>query len=180
MPALRERRADLLDWIDRLHAAWAAKRAPGGTVTALRFDADAAEALLRFAWPLNLRGVERLVHELGSSARAGLITAAALPGWLPVPSSVAAPASAIATHRRTRPHPRPPRARPTCPRARSSRAPSKSSAAASTRWRGASAATAARSTAGSTPTACRIAGAADQSSLERSTRKAAFATFATR
>jgi transcriptional regulator of acetoin/glycerol metabolism len=35
------------------------------------------------------------VHDLGSSARAGLITAAALPGWLPVLSSAAAPASAI-------------------------------------------------------------------------------------
>ena len=70
VPALRERRADLLDWIDRMHAAWASKRAPGGTVTALRFDADAAEGLLRFVWPLNLRGIERLVHDLGSSARA--------------------------------------------------------------------------------------------------------------
>ena len=46
---------------------------------ALRFDADAAEAVLRFAWPLNLRGVERLVHELGSSARAALITPRAYP-----------------------------------------------------------------------------------------------------
>jgi transcriptional regulator with PAS, ATPase and Fis domain len=97
VPALRERRADLLDWIDRIHSAWASKRAPGGTVTALRFDADAAEALLRFVWPLNLRGIERLVHDLGSLPRAaGLITAAALPAWLPVPSSAAAPASAIA------------------------------------------------------------------------------------
>ncbi len=94
VPALRERRADLLDWIDRFHAAWAAKRTTGGAA-ALRFDADAAEALLRFAWPLNLRGVERLVHELGSSARAGLITPAGLPGWLTVPPSIAAPVAAI-------------------------------------------------------------------------------------
>jgi transcriptional regulator with GAF, ATPase, and Fis domain len=95
VPALRERRVDLLDWVDRFHTAWAAKRTTGGAATALRFDADAAEALLRFAWPLNLRGVERLVHELGSAARAGLITPAALPGWLAVPPSIAAPATAI-------------------------------------------------------------------------------------
>src|SRR6185295_12975186 len=67
VPPLRERRVDLLDWIDRLHALWAAKRSAAG---ALRFDADAAEALLRFSWPLNLRGVERLVHELGAGASA--------------------------------------------------------------------------------------------------------------
>ena len=99
VPALRERRADLLDWVDRFHAAWAARRAPGGATAAatsapLRFDADAAEALLRFAWPLNLRGIERLVHELGSSARAGsVIAASALPAWLTVAAANPAPAA---------------------------------------------------------------------------------------
>jgi transcriptional regulator with PAS, ATPase and Fis domain len=99
VPALRERRADLLDWIDRFHAAWAGKRASGGPAAApLRFDADAAEALLRFAWPLNLRGIERLVHELGSSAHAGaVITAAALPAWLTLPATASpAPTAAAA------------------------------------------------------------------------------------
>ncbi|HEV8200038.1 MAG TPA: sigma-54-dependent Fis family transcriptional regulator, partial [Candidatus Polarisedimenticolia bacterium] len=81
VPALRERRIDLLDWVARLHADWAAKR--GGDGSAPRFDADAAEALLRFGWPLNLRGVERLVHELGAGAGGGgVIGKAALPSWL--------------------------------------------------------------------------------------------------
>jgi len=80
LPPLRERRVDLLAWIDRLAQAWADRRGVTGT---FRFDADAAEALLRFAWPLNLRGVERLVHDLGASHAPGtVITRAALPRWL--------------------------------------------------------------------------------------------------
>ena len=94
VPALRERRVDLLPWIERLHQAWAHAR---GAEASLTFDADAAEALLRFAWPLNLRGLERLAHELGAAgARAGAVTRAALPGWL-APGDVApAPAPAPA------------------------------------------------------------------------------------
>jgi transcriptional regulator with PAS, ATPase and Fis domain len=80
VPALRERRADLLAWVDRLRAAWSAKRGAAGS---LRFDTDAAEVLLRFAWPLNLRGLERLVHEVSSSgAAAAVATRADLPAWL--------------------------------------------------------------------------------------------------
>ena len=80
LPPLRDRRLDLLGWIDRLASAWAARR---GLDAPLRFDADAAETLLRFAWPLNLRGIERLVHELGADRLpGGIITRAALPRWL--------------------------------------------------------------------------------------------------
>jgi transcriptional regulator with GAF, ATPase, and Fis domain len=80
LPPLRDRRVDLLGWIDRLAQAWAERRGVAGT---FRFDADAAEALLRFAWPLNLRGVERLVHDLGASHAPGaVITRGALPRWL--------------------------------------------------------------------------------------------------
>jgi len=80
VPALRDRRVDLFGWIDRIGAAWADKR---GREAPLPFDADAAEALLRFAWPLNLRGIERLVHDLGADPPAsGVITRATLPGWL--------------------------------------------------------------------------------------------------
>jgi transcriptional regulator with GAF, ATPase, and Fis domain len=80
VPPLRDRRVDLLGWIERLGAAWAEKR---GRETPLRFDADAAEALLRFAWPLNLRGIERLVHDLGAEGPASdVVTRGALPGWL--------------------------------------------------------------------------------------------------
>jgi len=97
VPPLRDRRVDLLAWIERLAAAWAARR---GTDAPLRFDADAAEALLRFAWPLNLRGIERLVHELGAQRPpAGVVTRAALPGWLAAaggePREGAAPDDAV-------------------------------------------------------------------------------------
>jgi DNA-binding NtrC family response regulator len=81
VPALRERRVDLFGWIDRLQKHWAEQR--GVAPVALRFDADASEALLRFSWPLNLRGLDRLVHELGTSAEAGnAIRRAQLPRWL--------------------------------------------------------------------------------------------------
>jgi transcriptional regulator with GAF, ATPase, and Fis domain len=110
VPALRERRADLLGWVDRLHAAWSARRRAAGS---LRFDAYAAEVLLRFAWPLNLRGLERLVHELASSGAAGarssgaagarsssasgaaaVVTRADLPAWLGAVADAAAGAEA--------------------------------------------------------------------------------------
>jgi Nif-specific regulatory protein len=92
VPPLRERRVDLLGWIDRLHGVWAAKREGAAP---LRFDVDAAETLLRFSWPLNLRGVERLVHELGAAhAGSGAIGRAALPSWLTGPAASAAAPSA--------------------------------------------------------------------------------------
>jgi DNA-binding NtrC family response regulator len=78
VPPLRERRIDLLGWIDRLHAVWSAARARSAPP---RFDAGAAEVLLRFAWPLNLRSLERLVHELGTGP-AGPIARSALPAWI--------------------------------------------------------------------------------------------------
>lgn len=80
VPPLRERRADLLDWIDRLHAEWAIRR---GAPARLHFDADAAETLIRFAWPLNLRGLVRLVHELGTLADScRVIGRSSLPAWV--------------------------------------------------------------------------------------------------
>jgi two-component system response regulator GlrR len=80
VPPLRERRVDLLPWIERLHAPWAAAR---NTQASLKFDADAAEQILRATWPLNLRGVERLVHELGvRDAPQDLIARSKLPSWL--------------------------------------------------------------------------------------------------
>jgi transcriptional regulator with PAS, ATPase and Fis domain len=82
VPPLRERRVDLLPWVDRLHAAWAAPRGAHAALS-FAFDADAAEAVLRFAWPLNLRGLDRLVHDLASTARGPrAITRADLPAWL--------------------------------------------------------------------------------------------------
>jgi transcriptional regulator with PAS, ATPase and Fis domain len=95
VPPLRDRRVDLLGWIERLHAQWTAARNNAPPLP--RFDADAAEALLRFTWPLNLRGVQRLVHELATAEGAGpTIGRAALPAWLGVAPSVSAPEPAVA------------------------------------------------------------------------------------
>jgi transcriptional regulator with GAF, ATPase, and Fis domain len=81
VPPLTERRADLLDWLARLHRAWLTER--GARVDgALDLDADAAEALLLAVWPENLRGLDRLVHELAASPRAEPVTAARLPAWV--------------------------------------------------------------------------------------------------
>jgi len=80
VPPLRERRVDLFPWIERLHRGWRGKR-PTEPQSPLRFEPDAAEALLRAPWPLNLRGVERLIHEL-SAVSAGLISKASIPPWV--------------------------------------------------------------------------------------------------
>jgi DNA-binding NtrC family response regulator len=101
VPALRERRVDLFDWIDRLQRDWAGQR--GLTRAPLQFDADAAEALLTFAWPLNLRGLDRLVHDLGTSSSAvAAVGRAQLPAWMRRSSTdapAAAPADAAAAGR---------------------------------------------------------------------------------
>ena len=82
LPPLRQRRVDLLMWIERLHTMWAAQREAMAS-GAPRFTAEAASALLLYAWPDNLRGVDRLVHALSaSSADGGLIEHDRLPAWL--------------------------------------------------------------------------------------------------
>ncbi len=62
LPPLRERRRDVLDWLDRLHARWCAAR--GTPPTPLELTSPAAELLLLHPWPDNLRGLDRLVHML--------------------------------------------------------------------------------------------------------------------
>ncbi len=82
VPALAQRRSDLFLWLERLHARWQRERGlPPSPLPDL--DPRAAEALLLLDWPENLRGVQRLVHELGGSADArGAIGRAELPRWL--------------------------------------------------------------------------------------------------
>jgi len=95
VPALRQRRADILMWIDRLHRRWLAER--GRTDgPALVPDAPAAEALLLCAWPDNLRGVDRLVHALAAETTAAeSLTLERLPDWFRSrPPSFAQPAPA--------------------------------------------------------------------------------------
>jgi DNA-binding NtrC family response regulator len=87
---LRERRVDILEWIERLRHRWASDRGSGATTPG--FTADAAEICLRFAWPLNLRSIERLTRELfgGEDLGTDPITPARLPGWLTAPPARAA------------------------------------------------------------------------------------------
>ena len=60
VPALRERRADLPVWIERMHAAWYRER--GQTAPAVPLEANALERLMVHRWPDNLRGLQRIVH----------------------------------------------------------------------------------------------------------------------
>jgi transcriptional regulator with GAF, ATPase, and Fis domain len=64
VPSLVKRRADLALWIDIFHERWLEAR--GLSAEPLRFDASAVEVLLRSRWRENLRGLDRLVHELAS------------------------------------------------------------------------------------------------------------------
>ncbi len=94
VPPLVERRGDLLEWIDRLWQQWHQER--DQAAPELRFTPGAASALVTAPWPDNLRGVDRLVHEL-AGARAGgadrSIDTGDLPGWLkPRPANPAASA----------------------------------------------------------------------------------------
>jgi len=77
VPPLRARRSDLLDWIGTLHARFAASR--GGPKAAPRFSPDAAELLLLHAWPTNLRGLDKLVRQLGADGLPEVIGAGDLP-----------------------------------------------------------------------------------------------------
>jgi transcriptional regulator with PAS, ATPase and Fis domain len=82
VPPIRERRVDVLTWIDKLHRLWVEKRS-GSNPKPLQFAVAAAEALLLHAWPDNLRGMDRLIHELAASGVSDVqITLNDLPEWM--------------------------------------------------------------------------------------------------
>jgi transcriptional regulator with GAF, ATPase, and Fis domain len=60
VPSLRERRADVLAWIERFHRLWYEAR--DRERPAFSLDAAAAERLLLHDWEENLRGLARVVH----------------------------------------------------------------------------------------------------------------------
>ena len=60
VPALRERRVDILAWIERLGRAWCLERDLEPVTRDV--EANAAERILLHDWVDNLRGVDRLVH----------------------------------------------------------------------------------------------------------------------
>ena len=79
VPAVRERRADILRWFDDLYGLWAAER--DRDVRPPRVHAEAAELLVRQRWPENLRGLNRLVHEV-ASRRLESVRVEHLPEWV--------------------------------------------------------------------------------------------------
>src|SRR5690606_39194605 len=89
LPPLRDRRRDLLAWLDFLRGGWNRDR---GTRARLELLPDAAEAILLHAWPDNLRGLSRLVHRMAGvegSTEVGLDTLTrAMPELLAPPNLV--------------------------------------------------------------------------------------------
>ena len=63
LPPLRERRQDILPWSERLLRLWNFERSANAHFSLLP---DAAERVLLHPWLDNLRGLDRLVHRLGS------------------------------------------------------------------------------------------------------------------
>ena len=82
VPPLRERRADVLAWIDRLHQHWLAERPDQLPALPIELSPAAAEQILLADWPENLRGVGRLVHELATRLGGGRVEADDLPAWV--------------------------------------------------------------------------------------------------
>jgi transcriptional regulator with GAF, ATPase, and Fis domain len=82
VPPLRDRRADILMWIARLHRRWSEQR-DGTAAPPLAFHPEVADLLVRHAWPDNLRGLDRLIHELATGATPGRpIAREEIPPWL--------------------------------------------------------------------------------------------------
>jgi transcriptional regulator with GAF, ATPase, and Fis domain len=90
VPPLRERRVDILAWLELLYRRWlVARRADAAPLALLP---DAVEAILLHEWPDNLRGLDRLVHAL--QGLPGPIARVDLPAWLSTAASPLAPAAA--------------------------------------------------------------------------------------
>ena len=61
LPPLRERKQDILWWLEHFRERWCAEH---GQSAPLEFRPQAAQRLLTWPWPENLRGLNRLVHRL--------------------------------------------------------------------------------------------------------------------
>lgn len=79
VPPLRARKPDILEWTDALWARWSAKR--GRPPEPLEFTGEAVEALVLHDWPENLRGIDRLVHAIGTTSSGERITREQLAKW---------------------------------------------------------------------------------------------------
>ncbi len=81
IPPLRNRRVDIFSWLTRLAAAWAEQRGLSDRPN-LELSSPAAEVILAADWPENLRGLNRLVHDLMHIQCERPIAREALPQWL--------------------------------------------------------------------------------------------------
>ncbi len=79
VPAVRDRRSDILRWLDDLYGIWAGER--DIDTHPPRIHAEAAERLVLEDWPENLRGLNRLVHEI-ASRRLDSVRVEHLPEWV--------------------------------------------------------------------------------------------------
>ena len=97
VPPLAARRGDLLQWLACLRGHWLQRRDRTDDDPHLPLDPDAAEAIVRYAWPNNLRQLDRLVHELSARDDGSPIGVPQLPDWITTSASEAPAASVTAT-----------------------------------------------------------------------------------
>lgn len=79
VPPIRRRRADILGWLDRLAKQWSRQRER--ELETIELSAPAVATIIHAAWPDNLRGLNRLVHEL-AHLDASPVAREVLPPWL--------------------------------------------------------------------------------------------------
>jgi transcriptional regulator with GAF, ATPase, and Fis domain len=103
LPALRERRQDILDWIDRFTARATSER---GRPCNIQLQPAVAERILGHTWPENLRGIDRLVQRLLSISDQVTVGMSMLGEVMPelaaadsAPSGVSAPLSPKASEK---------------------------------------------------------------------------------
>ncbi len=80
LPPLRERKRDILFWLEHFRRRWCAERRED---TELSLRPSVAERVLVWPWPDNLRGLNRLVHRLLSSGERGDVGMRALEAAMP-------------------------------------------------------------------------------------------------
>jgi transcriptional regulator with GAF, ATPase, and Fis domain len=107
LPPLRERRQDILGWIENFRSRWCAER---GLDRAIALRPQVAERLLLWGWPDNLRGVDRLVHRLLLAGSEGFVGMSALKEALP---ELLSPPGVSPSEAPKAPSGRPPADRPT-------------------------------------------------------------------
>lgn len=80
VPSLRARKSDIIGWLSHLNRHWHDER--GLETRPLHLHVSAAEVLLQADWPENLRGMSRLVHELGNRRSDSPVRSHELPDWV--------------------------------------------------------------------------------------------------